>query len=41
LSSGGLLQDDTTFKIKVHIKDEAGNEFYDYLSPVITIDTLI
>ena len=32
LSSGGLLQNGT-FRVKVHVKDSAGNEFYDYLTP--------
>jgi outer membrane biosynthesis protein TonB len=32
LSSGGLLQNGI-FKIKIHIKDLANNEYYDYLSP--------
>ena len=39
LSSGGELQNGT-FRIKVHIKDEAENDYYDYLSPyVITVNT--
>ena len=39
LSKGGLLQDGT-FRVKVHIKDGAGNEYDDYLSPyTITVDT--
>ena len=39
LSSGGLLENGV-YRIKLHIKDPAGNEFYDYLSPyVINIDT--
>ncbi|MBI2630839.1 DUF5011 domain-containing protein [Candidatus Nomurabacteria bacterium] len=37
LSSGGLLQDGT-FRIKMHIKDSAGNEFYDYLANKIIVD---
>jgi len=37
LSSGGLLQDGT-FRVKVHIADSAGNEFYDYLPNKITVD---
>ena len=41
LSSGESLQNGT-FRIKVHIKDNANNEFYDYLSPyVITVNTSI
>jgi len=40
LSSGGLLDDGTTYKLKVHTKDEAGNEFYDYLPAIITIDVI-
>jgi hypothetical protein len=41
LSSGGLLQSGT-YKVKIHIKDPANNEYYDYLSPyVINIDTSI
>lgn len=37
LSSGGLLTDGT-FRIKMHIKDEAGNEFYDYLPNEISVE---
>jgi len=39
LSKGGLLQSGT-FRLKVHIKDAAGNEYNDYLSPyVINVNT--
>src|SRR3989344_5549140 len=38
LSSGGLLQDGT-FRVKVHIKDAAQNEFFDYLANKIIVDT--
>ncbi|MDR3519414.1 MAG: DUF5011 domain-containing protein [Candidatus Pacebacteria bacterium] len=39
LSKGGLLQNGT-FRIKVHVKDSAGNEYDDYLTPyIITVDT--
>lgn len=37
LSSGGLL-DSGTYKIKVHIKDAADNEYYDYLPSIITVE---
>jgi flagellar hook assembly protein FlgD len=36
LSSGGLLTDGT-YRIKVHIKDLAGNEYNDYLPSGITV----
>ena len=39
LTRGGLLQNGT-FRVKVHMKDSANNDFYDYLSPyVITVNT--
>ena len=39
LSNGGELQNGT-FHIKVHMQDEAENDYYGYLSPyVITVDT--
>ncbi len=39
LSRGGLLQNGT-YRIKIHIKDVALNEFYDYITPYkITINT--
>ncbi len=37
LSSGGLLHSGT-YKIRVHIKDTDGNEYEQYLPPVITVD---
>ena len=41
LSSGGLLQSGT-YRIKLHMKDLAGNDFYQYLSPyVISVDTTL
>lgn len=39
LTRGGLLQNGT-FRVKLHMKDTANNEYYDYLSPyVITVNT--
>jgi hypothetical protein len=41
LTKGGLLQNGT-YRIKLHVKDTAGNEFYDYLSPyIINVNTSI
>ena len=37
---GGIMQNGTTFRIKVHMKDLVNNDFYNYLLPyVINIDT--
>jgi len=37
LSSGGILTDGV-YKVKVHTKDAAGNEFNNYLPSKITVD---
>jgi len=42
LLSGGSEAQNGTFRIKMHIKDPANNEFYDYLLPyVINVNTAI
>lgn len=43
LSSGGLIENQNgVYRIKIHIKDPASNEFYDYLAPYkIIVNTSI